>query len=75
MYGTQIGDVRDGAVQSVKPYGVFVELEGGVVGLLHNENNAAQDNAVQRQVGDSVKVRVIEKDEQTGRVGLSTKEL
>ncbi len=66
--------MRDGAVQSVKPYGVFVELEGGVVGLLHS-SNTAQGNGVQPQEGDSVKVRVIEKDEQTGRVGLSTKDL
>lgn len=31
---TQIGDVVQGVVQSIKPYGAFVDL-GGVTGLLH----------------------------------------
>lgn len=29
------GDVVEGVVQAVKPYGAFVRLEGGVVALLH----------------------------------------
>ena len=31
----QIGDVAEGTVQSIKPYGAFIELGGGLSGLLH----------------------------------------
>lgn len=34
MYTVQVGDVVSGVVQSVKPYGAFIDL-GGTTGLLH----------------------------------------
>ncbi len=35
LLGVQIGDVVDGTVMSVKPYGAFVDIGNGVSGLLH----------------------------------------
>ena len=34
----QEGQILNGIVRSMKPYGVFVEIAGGVVGLLHIED-------------------------------------
>ena len=31
----QIGDVAEGTIQSIKPYGAFVDLGKGMSGLLH----------------------------------------
>ena len=31
----QIGDVAEGTIQSIKPYGAFVDLGNGMSGLLH----------------------------------------
>ena len=31
----QIGDVAEGTIQSIKPYGAFVDLGNGLSGLLH----------------------------------------
>ena len=35
VFGCQVGDVVVGTVQSVKPYGAFVDMGSGVNGLLH----------------------------------------
>ena len=32
---SQIGDVVEGVVQSLRPYGAFLDLGNGTVGLLH----------------------------------------
>ena len=55
----QVGDVVQGVVQSVKPYGAFVDL-GGVTGLLHvsqisHERITSVDKILQE--GDKLKVR------------------
>ena len=30
-----LGDTVNGIVKSIKPYGAFIEIEGGIVGLVH----------------------------------------
>ena len=58
--GLQVGDVVVGTVQSVKPYGAFVDI-GGVNGLLHisqiSEDRVTNVEAVLSE-GDKLKVRV-----------------
>ena len=73
----QPGDVLVGVVQSVKPYGAFVDI-GGIIGLLHisqitNERLTTVDQVL--QVGDKLKVMVLSADSERGRVTLSTKKL
>ncbi len=57
----QVGDVVVGTVQSVKPYGAFVDI-GGVNGLLHisqiSEERVSNVEAVLSE-GDKLKVRLI----------------
>lgn len=66
-----------GVVQSVKPYGAFIDL-GGVTGLLHvsqisHDRVLVLDKILQE--GDKIKVMILSQDRERGRVTLSTKKL
>lgn len=56
----------DGTVVSVVPFGAFVELPEGVVGLLHQS-----EWSVEPQVGSAVSVRVLDLDLAKRRVSLA----
>ena len=74
--GLKVGDVVEGTVISVKPYGAFVDI-GGASGLLHISQIARERvNAVSDYLkeGQSVRVKVLEADDK-GRVRLSMKAL
>jgi small subunit ribosomal protein S1 len=75
--GFKVGDVVVGTVQSVKPYGAFVDI-GGVNGLLHisqiSEERVTNVEAVLSE-GDKLKVMVLSQDREKGRVALSTRKL
>jgi small subunit ribosomal protein S1 len=72
------GMVLSGIVRNMEQYGVFVDVGGGVTGLLHIE-----DISVARirhpnerfKIGDKIKVLVKSFDRETGRIILSHKEL
>lgn len=75
--GLEVGDVVEGMVQAVKPYGAFVDV-GGQSGLLHisqisHERIVAVENVL--SPGDRIKVLVMSKDAEKGRLSLSTKKL
>lgn len=78
-----IGEKLAGIVTAVLPFGIFVEVsaEGGeekLEGLVHISElswEKADDPATLFNVGDSVDVMVIAKDEETGRLNLSIKQL
>lgn len=77
MAGFKVGDVVVGIVQSVKPYGAFVDI-GGVNGLLHISQISHDRISNVEQVlaeGDKLKVMVLSQDKERGRVALSTKKL
>lgn len=75
--GLKIGDVVVGTVQSLKPYGAFIDI-GGVTGLLHvsqvsHERILHLDKIMAE--GDKLKVMILSHDNERGRVTLSTKKL
>jgi len=75
--GLEVGDVCKGIVQAVKPYGAFVDV-GGTSGLLHisqisHERIVAVENVL--SPGDELKVLILSKDKERGRLSLSTKKL
>ncbi|GFH29480.1 ribosomal protein S1 homologue [Haematococcus lacustris] len=77
MQNMKIGDVVEGVVQSIKPYGAFVDL-GGISGLLHiSQITQGRILSVERilKEGDKLKVMVLSHDRDRGRVTLSTKKL
>ncbi|KAJ8614047.1 hypothetical protein CTAYLR_005837 [Chrysophaeum taylorii] len=71
------GDVVEGTVASVKPYGAFVQLEG-LSGLLHI-SQISYDRVVSiadtLREGMPVKCMIIDHDKSNGRIALSTKTL
>jgi small subunit ribosomal protein S1 len=73
----EVGQLVEGKVSSIKPFGVFVELDG-TSGLLHI--NQISQNYVESlpalfQVGQPIKAMIANIDEGKGRISLSTKVL
>ena len=71
----EVGSVVEGKVVSVMPFGAFIELEGGVNGLVHiSEISTEYVQAVadHLKVGDEVKAKVVKIDE-NGKISLSIK--
>ena len=72
-----IGDTVEGKVTKLASFGAFVELEGGIDGLIHiSELSGERVNRVKDvvQVGDMVKARVKNISIEDRRIGLSMKE-
>lgn len=70
--------IVDGIVKSIQPYGVFVEIGGGVVGLLHIEDISVAriKNPSERfEIGQRIKVMIKSIDRNLERVILTYKEL
>ncbi len=72
------GDLKVGKVTKVTNFGVFVELEPGLEGLLHISELA--DQKVERpedvvKVGDEIEVRVLRVDVGERKLGLSRKQV
>lgn len=74
----EVGEVYDGIVKSIMPFGAFVEFMPGKDGLLHIseikwERLETMDGVL--TVGEQVKVKLIEIDKKTGKFRLSRKVL
>jgi polyribonucleotide nucleotidyltransferase len=72
-----VGVVYDGQVTSIKPYGAFIEVLPGTEGLCHVSEMAAgyvKDPEDVVSVGDNVKVKVLEIEQDSGRIRLSMKQ-
>jgi len=74
----KLGERLQGKVTQVKDFGVFVEIDEGVEGLIHVSEISHERVEHPRDkftVGDAVEVQVIRIDTERGRIGLSTKVL
>ena len=73
-----LGDIVEGKVVNLLPFGAFIRLEDGVDGLLHisqiSKDHIDKPSEV-LNVGDSVKVKVIDIDLEEKRISLSIKEI
>ncbi len=73
------GTKTKGKIVNVMPYGVFVEVEKGIEGLLHSSEITWQKKMVNPQemfkVGDEVEVQIINVDKDSKRISLSMKQL
>lgn len=73
----QVGQIIEGTVTGIKPFGAFVSLDDSTQGLVHishishgyleNINDAIK-------VGDTVKVKILSIDAEKGKISLSIKE-
>ena len=73
----QGGEQVTGIVKNIRPYGAFIEIGGGVVGLAHIEDLSVariKTPYERLKIGQKVKVVVKSIDRYTGKVNLSYKE-
>lgn len=74
----EVGEVYDGVVKSIMPFGAFIEFMPGKDGLLHIseikwERVEKMDGVM--EVGEKVQVKLVEVDKKTGKFRLSRKVL
>ncbi|ARP43938.1 MULTISPECIES: S1 domain-containing post-transcriptional regulator GSP13 [Geobacillus] len=72
------GAIVKGKVTGIQPYGAFVQLEGGMQGLIHISEISHRFVKNVRDyvhVGDEVTVKVLDVDYKAGRASLSLKAL
>ncbi|HEV8231757.1 MAG TPA: S1 RNA-binding domain-containing protein, partial [Thermoanaerobaculia bacterium] len=70
----QPGEVSDGVVTRVADFGVFVQIEGLVEGLMHISETALPRGAKPQEhyrEGDAIRVRILRIDEGEMKIGLS----
>ena len=71
----EVGEVYDGVVRSIMPYGCFVEIMPGKDGLLHiSEIDWKRLETVEEagiKEGDHIQVKLLEIDPKTGKYKLS----
>tara|TARA_R110002049_G_scaffold309268_1_gene519521 strand:- start:30170 stop:31858 length:1689 start_codon:yes stop_codon:yes gene_type:complete len=73
----QVGDVMEGIVRSVKDFGAFVDL-GGCDGLIHVSKlswDRVKHPSEVLEVGQKVEVKIDRFDKETGKIGLSYRDL
>jgi polyribonucleotide nucleotidyltransferase len=74
----EVGEVYDGKVKSIMPFGAFVEFMPGKDGLLHISEikwDRLENMDGVLEVGEEIKVKLIEVDKKTGKFRLSRKVL
>lgn len=73
----EVGQEIEGTIRSIVDFGIFVDI-GGFEGLVHRSEIAWKDLPVPPptyKVGDKVKVKVIDFDQEKERISLSIKQL
>jgi small subunit ribosomal protein S1 len=73
-----VGAVLTGRVASVRDFGAFVDLGGGVQGLLHVSEmgwSRVEDVSKALQVGDEITVKVLRVDDDKQKIALGVKQL
>lgn len=73
----QEGQVVNGIVKNITPYGAFVDIGGGIVGLVHIEDlSVARIKTPYERIKIGQKLNIVVKsiDREQGRIGLSYKE-
>ena len=73
----EIGQVIEGKVVQIKEYGAFIELEPGLDGLVHISEVAhkrVENINNELEVGQTVKVKILEVDKDRKRISLSIRE-
>lgn len=78
MANYQTGDVVTGKVAGIQPYGAFIALDKDTQGLVHISEityGFVKDVNDYLTVGEEVKVKVLDVDEEAGKISLSLRAL
>jgi len=74
----KVGEVLTGKVTGIQPYGAFVSLDEDTQGLVHISEityGFVKDVNDYLKVGDEIKVKILEIDEQSKKISLSIRVL
>ncbi len=71
----RIGDLVEGTVSQMADFGVFVELEPGVEGLLHNSELISPEQREELAIGVPILVKIIRIEPERRRIGLSARQV
>ena len=74
----KIGDIVDGFVTGIQPYGAFVSLDEETQGLIHvSEIQSGYTKNIQDvlKIGEKVQVQIIDIDEYSQKISLSRRTL
>ncbi len=72
------GEILNGTVKNIKPFGAFVEAENGVTGLLHIEDisvSRIKSPEERFSIGQNIKVMIKSIDKEQNRIEFTHKEL
>ncbi|MBR3697625.1 MAG: S1 RNA-binding domain-containing protein [Clostridia bacterium] len=72
------GDIVSGIVKNIRPFGAFVEIGGGIVGLLHIEDisvSRIKSPGERLSIGQKINIMIKSIDQEKERICLSYKEL
>lgn len=72
------GDIVNGTVTNIKPYGAFIEIDGGITGLLHIEDISIariKSPHERLKIGQNIKIMIKSIDSENKRILLTYKEL
>lgn len=72
------GEILEGKVKNIRPFGAFVEMNNGIVGLLHIEDisvSRIKTPEERFQIGQNIKVMIKSIDKELNRIELTHKEL
>ncbi len=73
-----VGDLVEGAITSIQPFGIFIELAAGVEGLLHQSefsSNCLISHGEYPQPGEKLLVRITSIQPTQQRIGLSLQQV
>ena len=74
----QVGQIVEGVITGIQPYGAFVALDNKTTGLIHISeisDGFVKDVARYVKVNDRIKVKIIDFDEKNNQARLSLKEV
>lgn len=76
--GYKIGDIIEGRVTGIQPYGAFISLDDQTQGLVHISEvqcGYTKNIHIFLEVGQTVRVQIIDIDEYTKKISLSLRTL
>lgn len=75
---SKVGEIREGSISGIQPYGAFVQLDTGEKGLIHISEISkgyVKDVAQYLYVGERVRVKILDYDIVSNQCRLSLKAL
>jgi small subunit ribosomal protein S1 len=73
----QVGNITRGLITKITDFGIFVELDGGVEGLIHVSELGMDSNArldEKFKVGEAIEAKIIKADKEERKIALSLRE-